>query len=520
VPRLAARLHVFDAFKIAGANGVSGTRCGALLPLHRAGSMPTLNSGAVRGAEMARACRALGGAGALVAVALASIGTPVNAHFDASKSADWDKVEGARPRTLCYSLADITDTNWQPWIRKSVEFWNSVSAKTGWKLVPCKEGDKPDISFVFGQASSGGAQAGWGAPGGGKFHIIIQKDMNGQWVDQRGRDESGKFKKERSAVSRVKAAGGYNGWDTKGATTLDPVLVVAHELGHALRLDHPDSPVDTGDIEDPVGLGNHDYKQPSTSDIDQAKAARDEGLAYLDPMRPTETYAVSFQGGLTAYAHGNRDFTGVDDFFGPDNLLVDGRDLGTPGTTGQLGALITAYSWGYSDNGPSLTFRWFLQSGLFATVAGTGGAAFANVSAVPRANGTAEFRDRFFVPLFVGVSFPTPIRGLWLDLFGGAYLNSSTLRINLTEAGAPLGAPTSGARNVLSLDPAVGAGLRSYLGQLRPDMPLTANTSIAVFHRGAQSLTVPSVNFPSETYTQAIGPQTGVRAMVGLGAGF
>jgi hypothetical protein len=68
------------------------------------------------------------------------------------------------------------------------------------------------------------------------------------------------------------AAGGL-----RGDAQRDPVLAIAHELSHAMRLSHdPSDKVDTGDLEDPVAAGNHDKppgRKPSASDISEAKKA-------------------------------------------------------------------------------------------------------------------------------------------------------------------------------------------------------------------------------------------------------
>ena len=56
---------------------------------------------------------------------------------------------------------------------------------------------------------------------------------------------------------------------------MDPVLVVKHELSHAIRLDHSGGS-DTGNLEDPVTPGNHNNpvnRAPSANDKTEAKKA-------------------------------------------------------------------------------------------------------------------------------------------------------------------------------------------------------------------------------------------------------
>jgi predicted DNA-binding ribbon-helix-helix protein len=60
-------------------------------------------------------------------------------------------------RHLCYEISERMgrDTNFSSWVRQAVANWNSVSSKTGWKFVPCKKGDKPNVRFDFADKTDG-----------------------------------------------------------------------------------------------------------------------------------------------------------------------------------------------------------------------------------------------------------------------------------------------------------------------------------------------------------------------------
>ena len=85
-----------------------------------------------------------------------------------------------------------------------------------------------------------------------------------------------------------KVSGGYMGWGEKGATTLDPVLVIMHEMTHAMRLDHAaGAGWSTGNLEEPIGVGKHDGRTPSADDITQASASATDGK-----LPPTVSYTL------------------------------------------------------------------------------------------------------------------------------------------------------------------------------------------------------------------------------------
>ena len=166
---------------------------------------------------------------ALAACLAVAAAGPARAHFDEAKTNDYTFAE----RQLCYSLhADVAkDPKWVDWIAKAVAAWNAVAAQTGWSFRPCAEGEAADISINFTPGTSAGGDFYGDASDSHHqgqtlkaFHydLKLNPDVSGQTLDG------------------VKVEGGHQGWDTTGAKTLDPVLVVMHELTHAMRLSHND----------------------------------------------------------------------------------------------------------------------------------------------------------------------------------------------------------------------------------------------------------------------------------------
>ena len=153
-----------------------------------------------------------------------------SAHFDKDNASDYSFAE----RRLCYTLSPgvAKDPKWVQWVAQAVANWNAVAAQTGWSFRPCAEGEAADISINFAAgASAGGSFGGDSAESQHQgqmlkswhYDLKLSQDLNGQ------------------TVGGVKLEGGHRGWDTSGAATLDPVLVVMHELTHAMRLSHSDA---------------------------------------------------------------------------------------------------------------------------------------------------------------------------------------------------------------------------------------------------------------------------------------
>ncbi len=188
---------------------------------------------------------------------------PLTVHGDFAKQADWNPSK----RKLCYRLDKEVkdDPLWSEWIAKAIRLWNDVKDKTGWEFVECSvEERNPDITFKFGECKCGAKTDPILQNSAlGNLKVTIQKDISGLKIN--GKEVSGGVDK--------------TGWRLEGATTLDPVLVIAHELTHAMRLDHGrQGKSDTGNLEEPISPGNHNNpkdRKPSKSDIDEAKKAAD-----------------------------------------------------------------------------------------------------------------------------------------------------------------------------------------------------------------------------------------------------
>jgi hypothetical protein len=448
--------------------------------------------------------------------------TQAFAHFDPAQTTGDDEYrddKGKKLRTLCWTMKDVTDSNWRSWIRQAVDKWNAVSSTTGWTFVECPEDcARPNIRFrlydELPPAEKGGAC--------GSFQTGIGKD--------RPEDYQIKIKKDvtKDNVNGTIPSGGYKGWGEKGATTLDPILVMGHELTHAMKLHHTSGGLNKTtlvNMEDPIGVGVHGGS-PSAKDQAEAKIGAQDGLAMLPgrPPRPgDETYAVGLHAGGAGLPGAHRRFRGEDIFFGVENVQIDERDFDDDGLHGTAGATFTWFMPVHSCGNQARWIRPFLRTGIFTSLEASR-VNFANVSGFPRGTGSAEVRQQLGVPLLFGGSIPatTGPEGsrLWFDAYLGAMVASERIRISLSEAGAPGGLPTQTSSTTTRIYPAIGVGTRYYLGRPEGERPLSIQTDLMATYQGRLSLHAPSANFPSETYFYNRGSGVGLQATIGLAVGF
>lgn len=195
---------------------------------------------------------------------------------------------GATPRTLCYQLDEDVAKNplWVAWIDNAATLWNR--ANSGWTFEKCstdRQKAAPDITFSFNHGNTklaAGAQGGPFEGGkGGYWKITIEPNVEGM------------------TINSVKIVGGNSGWrltDRAGEKTLDPTLVIAHELTHAMGLDHAGDKCDTGNLEEPICPGNHANpagRRPTASDIAEVKKGIAAELAAQAAARAKLTPAAA-----------------------------------------------------------------------------------------------------------------------------------------------------------------------------------------------------------------------------------
>ncbi len=225
-----------------------------------------LSPGTPRGASLALA----------LVLLISTVTMPLVASAKFLGGADW---QGGK-RTL--KVKNVANDPWKTWMKEAMANWNAKSAETGWTLEEAGPTEAGDVGFVVdsphtvdakGNAHQcGGANiTGFGKSPLTKLTIHVDEDCTDQ-----------EFRAAGGGHSHPSGGEGGKGWGKSGATTLDPVLVLKHELSHALRLDHsPSGGTSTGNLEDPIGLGYHgrttgsveDSRTPSADDVLEAKEA-------------------------------------------------------------------------------------------------------------------------------------------------------------------------------------------------------------------------------------------------------
>jgi len=216
-----------------------------------------------------------------------------------NESWDWHNVDGKAKRTLHYCASTPIEytnkgrvlevekakaglpENWNKWLTEAVDKWNK--ANTGWKLVPTEFKIPPCQVVIavadFDEGTTGGGMAQINdTDNDGKMDLVIivldEKLENTLKDLPAGQDNSD---------------GSRDGWSTDSKEqTRDPIGVLEHELGHALRLDHhlnsKHDDKNDPDVTDPRKPGDH-KTDLSDEDKDEAKASNLEGALFPN-LRP------------------------------------------------------------------------------------------------------------------------------------------------------------------------------------------------------------------------------------------
>ena len=196
--------------------------------------------------------------------------TPNQSFSTVNTSWDWELIDGKPKTVVIWCLENRTADNglpngdsWMQVLSTAAQMWND--ANTGWTFKPTSEGTDNEgkldrtcqvVLAIMDHNSKGGAKADRG------------------YLNP---DGTGPVKRIRIAVdptpiSNDKNHPGPTTWDIENG--LDPVDVIAHELGHTLRLTHPTDRLSTTNMMDPRKVGTH-IEGLSQNDTDEAKASID-----------------------------------------------------------------------------------------------------------------------------------------------------------------------------------------------------------------------------------------------------
>lgn len=196
--------------------------------------------------------------------------------------------------------------------------------------------------------------------------------------------------------------------------------------------------------------------------------------------------------------------TGVDDFFGPGNELIDRRSSSTTKFAPALGAFARV-KLGDTD-APAPRDRFFVTAGMIFTP-GRGNLGFdaSGINAVPQGFARLETTRDFLAPIMVGyqMQFMAGRVPFNVEVMAGIAIGHETTRLTLlSEGGAPGGPGASGENSGFYVDPIIGFAVNAPIASIAGLGTVNFGVmGLAAIGTGGRSVRVPSPNFGSQVYT-------------------
>lgn len=235
--------------------------------------------------------------------------------------------------------------------------------------------------------------------------------------------------------------------------------------------------------------------------------AGDRVVAYAPAYAPAveRRFQIFIQGGARSSPADESTFSGIDSFFGPDDLIVDHRSLSFD-STGFAGAGFRIYA----PSGPLLGLsilpivQPFAGASFIKFFDEDQRAAFADVSTFG-ATGTAVFSQSFAVPLVVGTSLPLTsiginLPGVSLEYFSGVDISEHEFRFDLTEGAAPGGVSTFASASETTVRPLMGVGVQVRAGTLAGIGGITLGANATAVFPNDFVVSARSTNFTFQSY--------------------
>jgi hypothetical protein len=192
---------------------------------------------------------------------------------------------------------------------------------------------------------------------------------------------------------------------------------------------------------------------------------------------------------ISTSGHGAQ-LTGIDTFR-PASPFVDQRLFDLPPSTGVQGGAEVDF---LIANLPPHLSMYFRSGATFFSNKST--ATFQNFAGGPNANGTVQISRNWTIPVFGVASMPV-MPSTSMEFYLGGQITNRELSLDLREAAAPLGPPTTASRSFTSFNPAGGFGV---VHQIR-NTPVSIRGNVTFEYVGAeQQINALSANFLTEQY--------------------